>query len=125
MANFDGNKELVLRFMQAIVDGDVATLETIIHYDARWWINGIGDLDRAGLFNGLSALIAAKERTMVVTHAVAEGDHVAVEAVGEMVYDNDVYRNQYHNVFRIADGCIIEGREYMDTQAAAAFMARR
>jgi hypothetical protein len=31
----------------------------------------------------------------------------------------DRQRNRYHNVLVIRDGLIVEGREYMDTKAAA------
>ena len=47
----------------------------------------------------------------------AEGDRVAYEAEGEMIFPDKVYRNVYHNLLIIREGLIVEGREYMDTKA--------
>jgi|SRR5277367_622457 len=114
------NKALVYRYAQAVIDGDMQTIEALQHRDVKWWVLGQGTIDRAR-FNELvrSGLMTAQRRSVKITGITAEGDRVAYEADGEMVFPERVYRNKYHNLLVIHDGLIIEGREYMDTKAAA------
>jgi len=124
MADTEENKAVVRRYMQAVVDGDIETIEALQHPDVKWWILGFGDMDRAAFTASVkSGLIAAQERRVEITGLTAEGDRVAIEAWSEMVFPGKVYRNQYHNLLVIRDGLIVEGREYMDTRAAAAAFA--
>jgi ketosteroid isomerase-like protein len=115
----ENNKAVVRRYMQAVMDGDLATVEALQHPDVKWWILGGGDMDRATFTAAVGgALIAADKRTVTITGMTAEGDRVAFEAESEMVFPDRVYRNQYHNLYVIRDGLIVEGREYLDTRAA-------
>lgn len=121
MADIEANKAVARRYMQAVVDGDIDTIEGLQHPDVKWWILGFGDMDRDTFVASVkTGLIAAETRRAEITGLTAEGDRVAVEAWGEMVFPDRVYRNQYHNLLVIRDGLIVEGREYMDTRAAAA-----
>jgi ketosteroid isomerase-like protein len=114
------NKALVRRYMQAVVDGDIATIEALQHPDVKWWVLGFGEMDRAAFTSSVrSGLIAAEKRSVTIDGMTAEGDRVAYEAHSEMVFPNSVYRNVYHNLVVIRDGLIVEGREYMDPRAAA------
>ena len=121
MANVEANKAVARLYMQAVVDGDIGTVEALQHPDVKWWILGFGDMDRDTFVSAVkSGLIAAETRRAEITGLTAEGDRVAVEAWSEMVFPEKIYRNQYHNLLVIRDGLIVEGREYMDTRAAAA-----
>lgn len=124
MADIDANKAVVRRYMQAVIDGDIDTIEALQHPDVKWWVLGFGDMDRATFTASVKGgLIAAKERRVEITGLTVEGDRVAVEAWSEIVFPDKVYRNQYHNLLVLRDGLIVEGREYMDTRAAAAAFA--
>src|SRR3546814_15366407 len=70
-------------------------------------------------FNAMtrSGLLAAEKRSLEIISMTAEGDRVAYEAKGEMVFPDRVYSNSYHNLLVIRDGLIVEGREYMETMA--------
>jgi ketosteroid isomerase-like protein len=116
----EDNKALVYRYAQAVIDGDMATIEALQHQDVRWWVLGQGTLDRHR-YNELvrTGLLAAKKRSVRILGITAEGDRVAYEAEGEMVFSDRVYRNRYHNLLVIREGLIVEGREYMDTKAVA------
>jgi ketosteroid isomerase-like protein len=116
----EANKALVYRYTQAVIDGDMDTIEALQHRDVQWWVLGQGLIDR-DRFNGLvrSGLLAAQKRSVRIIGITAEGDRVAYEAEGEMVFPDRVYRNQYHNLLVIRDGLIVAGREYMDTKATA------
>ncbi len=124
MADGEANKAIVRRYMQAVIDGDIDTIEALQHPDVKWWILGFGDMDRAAFTASVKGgLIAASERRVEITGLTAEGDRVAVECWSEMVFPDRVYRNQYHNLLVIRGGLIVEGREYMDTRAAVAAFA--
>jgi ketosteroid isomerase-like protein len=114
----EANKDVVRRYMQAVMDADIATIESLQHKDVKWWVLGVGALDRDS-FNASvrSGLLSAEKRVVTITGMTAEGDRVAYEAEGEMTFPDKVYRNVYHNLLIIRDGLIVEGREYMDTKA--------
>lgn len=121
MADVEANKAVARRYMQAVVDGDIGTVEALQHPDVKWWILGFGDMDRDTFVASVkSGPLAAETRRAEITGLTAEGDRVAVEAWSEMIFPGQTYRNQYHNLLVIRDGLIVEGREYMDTRAAAA-----
>lgn len=114
------NKALVRRYMDAVIDGDIDTIVALQHPEVKWWVIGVGEMDGA-TFNAQvrDGLLAATKRTITLKGIVAEGDRVAYEAEGEMVFPGGVYRNVYHNLLIIRDGLIVEGHEYMDPRAAA------
>lgn len=121
MADVEANKAVARRYMQAVVDGDVETIEMLQHPDVTWWILGYGDMSRADFIASVkSGLLTAERRHVEIVALTAEGDRVAVEAVSEMTFPDRIYRNEYHNLLVIRDGQIVEGREYMDTRLAAA-----
>src|SRR3546814_16487137 len=101
----EANKALVRRYLQAVIDGDVDTVEGVQHPDCKWWVVGPGDIDRE-TFNAMtrSGLLAAEKRSLEIISMTAEGDRVAYEANGEMVFHDRVYRTTYPNLFVIRAG---------------------
>src|SRR3546814_5541791 len=93
----EANKALVRRYLQAVIDGDVDTVEGVQHPDCKWWVVGQGDIDRE-TFNAMtrSGLLAAEKRSLEIISMTAEGDRVAYEAKGEMVFPDRVYRSEEH-----------------------------
>ena len=121
MSDIEANKAVARRYMQAVIDGDVATLEALQHPEVSWWILGYGAMSRADFIASVTeGLLSASKRHVEIIGLTAEGDRVAVEAISEMVFPDRVYRNEYHNLLVIRDGQIVSGREYMDTRLAAA-----
>ncbi|WP_336971217.1 nuclear transport factor 2 family protein [Sphingobium aromaticiconvertens] len=120
MAEIEANKMVARRYMRAVEEGDVATIEALQHPDCTWWILGHGDMSRADFIASVKAgLLTASKRTAQIVGITAEGDRVAVEVRGEMVFADRVYRNEYHNLLIIRDGQILSGKEYMDTRVVA------
>lgn len=116
----EANKAVVHRYTQAVIDGDLATVEGLQHPDVKWWIMGVGDIDRDTYTAAVrDSLLTATTRSVTVTGITAEGDRVAYEAVSEMIFPGKVYRNVYHNIVIVRDGLIVEGREYLDPRAVA------
>lgn len=120
MGDMEANKAVARRYMRAIEEGDVEALEALQHPDCHWWILGHGDMSRADFIAKVrGGLLSAQQRTVEIIGITAEGDRVAVEARGEMIFPDRVYRNEYHNLLIVRDGQIVSGKEYMDTRAVA------
>ncbi|MPS67352.1 MAG: DUF4440 domain-containing protein [Novosphingobium sp.] len=120
MSDIEKNKAIARRYMRAVEEGDLETIEALQHPDCHWWILGHGDMTRTDFIASVKGgLLSAERRTANVVGITAEGDRVAVEVSGEMVFPDRVYRNKYHNLLIIRDGQIVSGKEYMDTRAVA------
>ena len=120
MTKVEANKMVARRYMRAVEEGDVATIEALQHPDCKWWILGHGDMSRADFLASVKAgLLTAERRRAEVVGITAEGERVAIEVRGEMIFPDRVYRNEYHNLLVIRDGQIVSGKEYMDTRAVA------
>jgi ketosteroid isomerase-like protein len=93
--------------------------------DATWWILGKphlfpsagtkskADMERiwGGLFRHMKDGLE-----MTVIGMVAEGDKVAAEIRSHAkLTDGRLYENQYHMLFTLRQGKIVEVREYADT----------
>jgi ketosteroid isomerase-like protein len=114
------NKQIAAAFLAAIATGDMETIERLLHPQLRWWVQGFGEFDRTRFVASLRATIArSSERSMHIGGITAEGDRVAVEAVGRFQLSATVYSNTYHYLFVICDGLIRTGKEYLDTREAA------
>jgi uncharacterized protein len=114
------NKLIARALLGAIAVGDHEAIERLLHPQLRWWVLGFGEFDRASFIASLSATIArSSRRTLTVLGITAEGDRVAVEAVGEFQMATTVYANTYHYLFVLDSGRIRLGKEYLDTREAA------
>ena len=124
MSDLEANKAVVRRYMAAVGAGDAAAADALQARDAIWWVLGHGEMTREVFSSAVGAMIAAAtSRTVTIVSMIAEGDRVAAEIESEMHFGDRVYRNQYHDLFVIRDGLIIEGREYLDTKVDEAFQA--
>jgi len=118
------NKASALNFFDAIVEGDAVALDSLLHPQARWWVQGWGDLSRSAFLDSLGQTIRrARTRVFTVLTLTAEDDRVAVEAKSSFEFPEGTYQNTYHFLFRISGGRIVEGKEYLDTMVAARFFA--
>lgn len=124
MGNED-NKKLVRDFLARFKNAAVADLLGAMSEDATWWIIG-----KPHLFSGAGTKSKADmERIwgnpfrqmqngldMTVIGMVAEGDKVAAEVRSHAdLSDGRVYENQYHMLFTVREGEIVEVKEYADT----------
>jgi uncharacterized protein len=104
-----GEREL---FLEAISD-DV-TMCVTGQYSWSQTFKGKASLVR-DLHGHLRTLLAEPRRT-VPFRFIADGDYVVVEAKGDMVTKDGVrYDNDYCLIYRLADGKIVEIREYLDS----------
>jgi ketosteroid isomerase-like protein len=123
--SIEKNKQTVRDFLAHHKNAATTDLLDALSEDATWWILGKphlfpgagtkskSDMERiwGNLFsqmrNGLE---------MTVIGMVAEGDKVAAEVRSYAdLSDGRVYENQYHMLFTIREGEIVEVKEYADT----------
>ena len=119
------NKHAVLGFCAHFKRAAIADLLDGMSEDATWWIlgkphlfSGAGtkskaDMERiwGGLFRHMKDGLQ-----MTVIGMVAEGDKVAAEIRSHAdLIDGRSYENQYHMLFTLRQGKIVEVKEYADT----------
>jgi ketosteroid isomerase-like protein len=119
------NKHAVLGFCAHFKRAAIADLLDGMSEDATWWILG-----KPHLFSGAGTKSKADmERIwgdlfrhmrdglqMTVIGMVAEGDKVAAEIRSHAdLTDGRSYENQYHMLFTLRQGKIVEVKEYADT----------
>jgi hypothetical protein len=93
--------------------------------DATWWIlgkpqlfPGAGTKSKADMERIWGSLFSHMKEglEMTVIGMVAEGDKVAAEIRSYAdLTDGRVYENQYHMLFTVRQGKIVEVKEYADT----------
>jgi len=126
--NTTANKNLVGNFIGHFENGSVTELLDMMSNDATWWVNGKSHLFAfAGLktkaemlpvLNELFAVFNGGLR-MELMSSIGEGEMVAVEARSRGVTKGGkLYENEYHMMFRVRDGEIVEVREYTDPMHA-------
>ena len=118
------NKAVIRRFLGAIEAGDIAIIEALQAPGCTWWVVGAGEMSRAAYIDAVkSMLLTASSRRIEIVGLIGEGNTVAAEIRSQIAFGERVYANEYHDLFVIRDGLIVHGREYFDTNKAAAFFA--
>jgi uncharacterized protein len=122
------NKQIMERYVAALVAGDADAVRDFFADDATWWL--VGDLPISGTWNGREAIMADFFGTAMahyepgsvsleVTGMVAEGDQVTLEWTSRArTSTGEPYENFCIGVFTVRDGRIAAVREYMDTAYA-------
>jgi uncharacterized protein len=123
-------KQVVRRYLDALVAGDLDTVRDSFAEDAVWTI--CGDLPIAGPWRGRDrivddfltavggALYAPGSVTFAFPALLADGDTVIVEwRVRARTASGRDYANAYCGLFVVRAGRIAEVREYLDTAYAA------
>jgi len=126
--NTIASKELIGRFLGHFEKGGVNELLDMMSDEATWWVNGkphlfafAGLKTKAEMRPALNALFAFFDGglKMELKSLIGEGDIVAAEARSDGVTKRGKrYENEYHLLFRLRDGEIVEVREYTDPMHA-------
>lgn len=123
------NKTVVTRLMECLTAGDIDGAVATLADDGRWWVGGkaalfplAGYKSKEELRALLNNLISPMPNglKMTIKSMIAEGDRVAaeVESYGEAA-NGRLYNNEYHFLFILRDGLIVEAKEYLDTMHTA------
>jgi ketosteroid isomerase-like protein len=128
------NKELVRSFFETLSGGDLERLASEYFDDETTWTVCAVDILGAGTYKGraivdeflgpVRGLFEPGNPKVEIRTMVAEGQLVAVEAVGHGRFLNGTaYDNQYSFVLEVDGGTIRALREYMDTGYADRIVA--
>jgi uncharacterized protein len=123
-------KQVVQRYLDALLDGDIDTIRDSFAEDATWTI--YGDLPIAGPWEGRDRIVddflstvggtlfEAGTQSFEFPTLIAEGDTVALEwRVRARTVGGADYDNVYCGIFTVRDGRISAVREYLDSAYAA------
>jgi len=121
----DSNKDLVLRFLAAAQQGDMATAASLLHPQAQ--VIEADSLPFGGVvtgFEGFTRLVRQVFTTfantaVTIDETIAEGDTVVVLATmrGESKASGEVFSMPIAEIWRVRDGLVTEIRPfYQDTQ---------
>ena len=115
------NKQTVCEYLAHFRNAAIPDLLQAIGEDATWWIIGkpelfssAGTKSKADMERIWRSLFSRMKNglEMTVIGMVAEGDKVAAEIRSRAdLTDGRVYENQYHMLFTIRNGKIVEVRE--------------
>jgi ketosteroid isomerase-like protein len=119
------NKQTVIDFCAHFGAAAVSKLLSAMSEDATWWIIGKPDLfpgagikSKADMERIWGALFRQMKSglDMKIIGLVAEDDKVAAEIRSHAnLTDGRTYENQYHMLFTLRGGKIVEVKEYADT----------
>lgn len=123
-------KQVIQRYLDALLAGDIDTIRDSFAEDATWTM--YGELPIAGPWRGRDSIVdefltrAAGALFEPGSHAfdfptlIAEGDTVALEwRVRARTAAGAPYDNHYCGIFVVRDGKIAAVREYLDSGRAA------
>ena len=123
------NKQVVLDFYEAGARGDMDACFALLSDEIVW--TNIGSTKFSGSFSGKQTLLEQLLGPLFgqlkagisseVERLTAEGDIVVAQTSGiAETLDGTPYNNSYCQIMRIADGKIVEVKEYFDTALADA-----
>jgi ketosteroid isomerase-like protein len=119
------NKEVVLRFIEAMGNGDGATAIPCLATDAFTLAKGFGKFAGVRTFDTIVGTIDAFKKLLPtglrpdIKTVTAEGGRVVVEFEGNAeTCDGKPYCNQYCMVFTVVEGKIKQVNEYFCTKLA-------
>ncbi|MCA8864604.1 nuclear transport factor 2 family protein [Halomonas sp. SBBP1] len=123
------NKRIVERFSSHFERSAIDEILSMMSENAIWWIKGKPHLfsgagkktkpEMEQIWHDLYASLQGGLK-MEVLDMVAEGDRVAAEIRSfAFTKTGKVYENDYHMLFTIQDGKIIQVKEYTDLMHAA------
>jgi len=127
MTEHDDPSTVVVRYVEAVRDGDAATIRASFAPDVTWDFPGALPISGtwAGrdhvvddFLGGMAVLLAPGSPIGVeLTNVVAAGEQVVAEWTSSATARNGAaYRNPCLGVFVVRDGRIVSVREYADTQ---------
>jgi ketosteroid isomerase-like protein len=130
--NADENKALIQQIYAALEKADSSLFRNHLHPDIRMIVTGQNSWSRT--LHGVDSLqqyyryVYSRLRgpgRLIAERFIADADLVVVEARGDRIsIDGERYDNQYCLVYQLADGRIVEMREYMDSSLCERVLGR-
>ena len=129
--SIEDNKRVTRKFLELLHKQAIDDAFALLAPDATWWIPN----DKAGgvtipkdhMRPGVTAFVSifAQQPDNEIGRMTAEEDRVSVEQTARngRTRGGFTYANDYHLLFRLRDGLIVEVREYMNPLLGAGMMA--
>lgn len=121
--SIEQNKTFVKTFFESMNQGDVDGIVNAYHDDGYVWTKGhtliSGKFTKAQIQAAAGGIYEAFPEgiTFNILQMTAEDNRVAVEATSTGKHiSGAVYENEYHFLFMLKDGKLLELKEYMDTE---------
>jgi uncharacterized protein len=125
------NKKLMQDIFAAVAAGNRAMFLDSLADDVTMRVTGKNSWSQTfegkaslvrDLYGYLSTLLTDDRRT-IAHRFIADGDHVVIEARGDMTTKTGVrYDNEYCLIYRLENGKIVEIREYLDSALCEAVL---
>ena len=122
--NAQNNKRMMQAIFEAVGRGDRTAYRDALHDDLVMHVMGASSWSQTVrgkakvldvFFGHVASRLSARNPTQPIRF-LADEDWVVIEAKGDMTaIDGRPYQNDYCLHYRIADGKIVEMKEYMDT----------
>ncbi|KAA2266528.1 limonene-1,2-epoxide hydrolase [Solihabitans fulvus] len=123
-------KSVVVRYVEAVRDGDLAVIRDSFAEDATWEYPGTLPLSKVwtgrdvivdDFLGGVGTRLKAGEPVLIeLTNVLADGDQVVAEWTSRATAANGAaYHNKCLGVFTVREGRIASVREYADTHHVA------
>jgi ketosteroid isomerase-like protein len=116
------NKEVALKFFDAMAKGELKQMDAMMTADATWWIapstnfSGLYSKEEFLRMGAEVAHQAVGQRSYEFDYITAEDDRVSLSGRGILPLENGmVYRSEYHFLLFIRDGKIAAAKEYLDS----------
>jgi uncharacterized protein len=129
----DSNRKLIEKIFSRLAEGDGSLFVEALSDDVVMRVTGLYTWSKSfrgqrtllrDLYGHLGTLTTGPSKT-IAHNIIADGDHVVVEARGEMTTkDGRPYNNEYCLVYRLQDGKITEIREYQDSTLCEAVLGK-
>jgi ketosteroid isomerase-like protein len=127
MTDLSANKQVCINFLNHLANREFAESLELVSDDIVWWVQGTWEIPttyhgKAGVKFLLDALdnALASDLTVEFGALTAEDDRVAVEMKSTAAHKSgNTYAMTYHYLFRVRDGLIVAGKEYLDTKHLA------
>lgn len=123
--HIEQNKQIVRDFFEALSNADVDGIVNAYADDGSCWTAGSfpfsGRFNKAQIAEGTKGILGLfpDKLKFTIKAMTAEGDRVAVEAESHGRHmSGRLYHNEYHFLFIIRGGKIVELKEYLDTMHA-------
>lgn len=123
--SYSQNRDLAFKYLSCMESGDVPAALELTSDDAIFWFPASGNLSKkqyADFFAHISPLVISTKFN--INGVTEDADRVAIEVSGSAELTNGkTYRNQYHFLFVMRNGLILQIKEYADTAPAVVFVS--
>lgn len=124
--SIEQNKAIARDLLRYLSEGSIDKISALIHPAVRWWVQGKGVMDKAGICENLGSLIAmTKGRTFENQLLIGEDDKIHMVNRVEMTFEgNATLENLISLSMEMKENMIADVNEFMDIDRVRAFFSQ-